>query len=708
MRNQYIYLALAIMLLSPNARSQWVQTNGPFGGGVYCLAEYDNNVFAGTAWGIYLSTDNGTSWTSIYAGSTIFLGCMAVIPNETGGIHLFGGYSSFRSGLFRLTSGDNIWAFDSLILDEAIFDLAVSGANVYAGTRRGVLLSTDYGESWTQMNNGLPPNTCIRTISAIPNGSDGTNLFAVPEGNGVFLSTDNGTTWTLANSGLSSSVRCFAIIDTNLFAGTSGSGVFRSTNNGTTWSAVNTGIANMTIHNLAVIGENLFALGRSPYSVDSIFLSTDNGESWTEVNPGLPLINPRVICLIASGTNLWAGSYGGVFLSTNSGTSWTLANHGLSSSSINCFAVSGTNIFAGTEENGVFLSTDNGSSWSSINSGLKDNFIRALAIGGTNLLAGTASGVFLSTNDGESWTEVNSGLTNIWIRSIVVAGTNLFVGTEGGGVFRSTDNGTSWTAASINLTNKIVYSLAVMDSHLFAGTWGGGVFVSTNNGTSWTGVNSGLQDAHIGSFAVSGPNLFTSTGSGICVSSNNGTTWSSANAPFFSFTQMLERGSYLYAGTGGMGAFDGGGVYVSTDNGRSWTAVNTGLTHYMVGALAVSGTNLFAGTSDGGVWRRPLSEMITDVAQGGSGIPTAHALQQNYPNPFNPSTTIRYGLPSRSLVTLAVFNTLGQQVATLVEGEMEAGFHEAVFDASGLASGVYLYRLTAGSFVEARKLVLVR
>jgi hypothetical protein len=59
-------------------------------------------------------------------------------------------------------------------------------------------------------------------------------------------------------------------------------------------------------------------------------------------------------------------------------------------------------------------------------------------------------------------------------------------------------------------------------------------------------------------------------------------------------------------------------------------------------------------------------------------------------------------------VTLTVFNTLGQQVATLVQGEQEAGFHEAVFDASGLASGVYLYRLTAGSYVETRKLALVR
>jgi hypothetical protein len=89
-------------------------------------------------------------------------------------------------------------------------------------------------------------------------------------------------------------------------------------------------------------------------------------------------------------------------------------------------------------------------------------------------------------------------------------------------------------------------------------------------------------------------------------------------------------------------------------------------------------------------------------------LPASFSLAQNYPNPFNPSTTIEFALPRNSYVTLAVFNALGQRVATLLEGEQTAGYHQAAFDAAGLASGVYLYRLQAGDFVQTRRLVLMR
>jgi tetratricopeptide (TPR) repeat protein len=92
---------------------------------------------------------------------------------------------------------------------------------------------------------------------------------------------------------------------------------------------------------------------------------------------------------------------------------------------------------------------------------------------------------------------------------------------------------------------------------------------------------------------------------------------------------------------------------------------------------------------------------------GGPG-PAAFELEPNYPNPCNPTTNIRYGLPHNAFVSLVVFNTLGQQVSTLVNDTQDAGYHEVRFDGSNLSSGVYFYRLHAGAFVEAKKLVLVR
>jgi hypothetical protein len=89
-------------------------------------------------------------------------------------------------------------------------------------------------------------------------------------------------------------------------------------------------------------------------------------------------------------------------------------------------------------------------------------------------------------------------------------------------------------------------------------------------------------------------------------------------------------------------------------------------------------------------------------------LPEAFKLDQNYPNPFNPTTTIRYALPQRIHVMLSVYNTLGQLVSTLVNGDADAGYHEVRFDAIGLASGVYFYRIMAGTFVATKKLLLIR
>jgi hypothetical protein len=89
-------------------------------------------------------------------------------------------------------------------------------------------------------------------------------------------------------------------------------------------------------------------------------------------------------------------------------------------------------------------------------------------------------------------------------------------------------------------------------------------------------------------------------------------------------------------------------------------------------------------------------------------IPSEFNLDQNYPNPFNPSTTIRFNLPENVNVKLMVFNSLGEQVSQLINGQMEAGTYSIKFDANTLPSGIYFYRIEAGSFTAIRKMILMK
>ena len=102
------------------------------------------------------------------------------------------------------------------------------------------------------------------------------------------------------------------------------------------------------------------------------------------------------------------------------------------------------------------------------------------------------------------------------------------------------------------------------------------------------------------------------------------------------------------------------------------------------------------------------SNSVTNVNENNSETVTKYSLSQNYPNPFNPSTTIRFTLPEHSFVSLKVYNIIGQQVANLVNGNMETGTYNINFDASNLPSGVYLYRIRANNFTQVHKMLLVK
>jgi hypothetical protein len=179
-----------------------------------------------------------------------------------------------------------------------------------------------------------------------------------------------------------------------------------------------------------------------------------------------------VASLVFSGAYLFTGSGGGVYRSSNNGTNWLAVWWNNPYCIVNSWAVSGTNLFAGTYDGGVYLTTFDGVIWTPVNRGQGNTIVRSLVFGGTDLFVGGPKGVYLSSNNGISWTAVNTGLTNTNIFSLAVSGTTLFAG--GWGVYRSSNNGGSWSAVSSGLTTMIVWCVASCGKIIVVGTADGG------------------------------------------------------------------------------------------------------------------------------------------------------------------------------------------------------------------------------------------
>ena len=322
--------------------------------------------------------------------------------------------------------------------------------------------------------------------------------------------------------------------------------------------------------------------------------------------------------------------------------------------------VSGNNLFAGTETRGIFLSTNNGTSWTAVNNGLSMyNSVVWITTIGNNLYAGFSADIFQSTNNGANWTSWPSanknGLPDYYINCLAVSGTNIFVGTDG--VYLSTDTGTSWNAINTGLpvSSLSIQALAVSGTHIFAGTTNG-AYLSTNTGTSWTAINTGLpSNFSVYTFTLDGTNIFAAAGGSIFLTTNDGTNWSN-----------IGKGPET--------------------------------------PLAITESFLFGVDFSGNLWKRPLSELTSVKESYSKGLATNFSLNQNYPNPFNPTTTIGYLVHKSGFVTLKIFDILGREITKLVYENKPVGNYSIQFNGNNLSSGIYFYRMQAGSYTENKKL----
>ena len=174
----------------------------------------------------------------------------------------------------------------------------------------------------------------------------------------------------------------------------------------------------------------------------------------------------------------------------------------------------------------------------------------------------------------------------------------------------------------------------------------------------------------------------------------------------------LPQGNHLYdvsftdANTG-TAVGDAGTILRTTNGGALWTSQPSGTTNQLFGVYFTDASTGTAVGGNGTILRTTTGGVIW-VKEDRAGVPQGFLLEQNYPNPFNPSTAIVYDLPAKGKVTLTVYNLLGQEVATLVNQEQNAGRYRVDFSAPQLASGVYFYRLATASFTDLKKMMLLR
>ncbi|MBX2992039.1 MAG: T9SS type A sorting domain-containing protein [Bacteroidetes bacterium] len=335
----------------------------------------------------------------------------------------------------------------------------------------------------------------------------------------------------------------------------------------------------------------------------------------------------------------------------------------------------------------ILRSTDLGITWSAGSSattanlnGISFNMFdenEAWAVGDGGVIVKT-------TNKGQTWLPQTSGTTND-LRAVYSVGT-IVIAAGAGGTFRRTDNGgDTWGAASGGspgvTINRITFDQRMgIGGVMYAVGTGGAIYYSSNYGANWTTLTSNttqqLNDIHFrdGLFGVALGNNGV-----VRNTTNGGTTW--------------LTDAYL-------------NTLTTADIRSAYATMEFETT--LVGARQIVDTVFTSVVATSGGLATVSNTPITGIAGNAPFLPTEFALYQNYPNPFNPTTTIRYNLPSSLPVSLQVFDNLGREVRTLVHEVQESGPKSIRFDATGLAGGVYFYRLQAGEFTETRRLLLLR
>jgi hypothetical protein len=676
-------------------------------------------VLAGTHGGVFVSHDDGASWTFTSVGSLDDPNAGDTVAFDTvelddGTVYLL------AENVFRLDAdltGSSLMTHWPASLETAV----ASGDTIWAATREEIHRSLDRGETWTEVY--LVPSSDEELTGLQRDPVDGTLVTEVTRGGGLFLehSSDGGTTWNRQQiTGVYGELTSLAIAPDGVLWFTHnylGDGFLRTTTDlGASSQLVYAAPSNRQLAHLTLGPAGRIAMQQNNFVV----VSTDGGQSFDQADT--PFVRPEPLRYTQSG-RLLAGLSDGLQWSDDDGQVWNETTTGLWANDMidaalapdgTAWILSSGRIWHDAEDAWTRLEMPAGT-------GQQTHVLRATSSGRILLLGqdGDVPEGYYTDDRGTTWHAMSGFTGTSWQRfaGVTEHGGELLAGHRDLGLFVSSDDGETWTLRSDAPRGAI----AVTGDGTFWATSDQSLDVSSDQGATWQAVDAvvvtgpGAASPVTGAFLVPG-------WSSLHRSTDAGQTWENV---YLALSNAVQDAGYWVTRIAGLAYTTTGDLVLavetmdltdgreftrimrSSDDGDSYTDVTGSsliaqavLDHVARSAagplIACTNQGLYVADDDGG-------EVAVDHVPA-----TATTLGRNHPNPFNPRTVIPFSLARAGHVELSVLDLRGRRVATLVDRPLAAGTHAVPFDGGRLGSGVYLYRLEIAGQVTQGKMTLLK
>jgi len=713
---------------------------------------------------LHKTTDGGLTWTWQSNAPDTTKYDVFFIDQSTG-------WSVGYYGLIiKTTNGGDNWfsQTNTSITSKTLYGVYSTDINtVYVvGNDDAVIKSTNGGNTWTLNSMIFSTTTSYRGVYFPPTGTGFTG-FIVGNRNRIAKTTDGGATWTPVYDGGGTNQLWAIDFDDSFINGIAcgaASTVFRTTNSGDTWMPVAGLPSGITFYSVRFGSDNAAYLSGSS---GNLFKSTDGGETWNQL--GYRFTSSRIRDVsFADTSNGYVVGTGFVARTTDGGFTWITQISPFAGDVNEVVAPSAEHAIAGCDAGNVIVTTDGGNNWNLIATGITGTNSDILAIDFVDdsygIVAAYNGTVAKSTDGGLNWSIIStiSGYSP-WDMDMVDSLYGWVAGT-GERISRTTDGGVTWEQ-QLAVGGLGTYGISFIDRDRgMAGGTSGNTYYTTNGGVNWNPAiippGNTIWGIHFVQSPVLGSIGMTACASGyVYISTDGGMNWAQeprytistfddiymtdaahawivgnsgvilgynepANIPveLTSFTASVKQNNvtlnWSTATELNNKGFEIERLLVKNSNfefrNSNWIKVGfvpgRGTTTE-ISTYSYTDENLSPGfyyyrikqiDYDGSYKYYDLEETVEIIS------PIGFYLSQNYPNPFNPSTTISYSIPQKSLVTLKVFDVLGNEVCTLINEERESGYHQIDLIAEGLSSGIYFYRLQAGTFIETKRMVLLK